>query len=622
MEKSWIEERRQKMAKDLSKMASEIMKYIGGPDNVIDVAHCATRLRFRLKNTDMVDSVQLERTEGVIKTLESGGQFQIVIGNKVSLVYEEILKSHKNLATGQENTGSEEHKNIFDAFIATVAAIFTPVLMVMCGSGVLKGILAIAVSVGMSTDSGTYLVLYAAADAFFVFMPFLLAFSSAKRFGANQFLAVTLAGSLVYPNLITAIGSGAELTFLGIPLVLLNYHGTVLPVIISVFVLSKVEKLLKRIIPEAVYSFMMPCVALVIMTPLSLLVIGPVLTTVANGLAAAYEMIADVPVVAGIIVGAFWEVLVVFGVHWTFVPIMLNNVSLYGADSLSSLVAPAIFSQAGAALGVFLKTRKQEVKSVAGPAALSGIFGITEPAIYGVTLKYKKPFYMAMFSGAVGAVIAAFSGAAGIGAPIPGLLTLPCWAGKGFVMFLVACLVAFVGAAILTWTIGYKDEDPAEETSTEQTVGEKEVVASPLTGKVVPLTEVKDEAFSGELLGKGVAIDPTEGTVVAPCDGTVTVLFPTKHAIGIVTENGAELLIHLGLDTVKLEGEYFTAHIAQGDKVEKGQLMMTVDLEAVKAAGYSMVTPIIVTNTPDYLDIVAMSSTSVNKEEELLTLIN
>ena len=610
------------MAKDLSKMASEIMKYIGGPDNVIDVAHCATRLRFRLKNTDMVDSVQLERTEGVIKTLESGGQFQIVIGNKVSLVYEEILKSHKNLATGQENTGSEEHKNIFDAFIATVAAIFTPVLMVMCGSGVLKGILAIAVSVGMSTDSGTYLVLYAAADAFFVFMPFLLAFSSAKRFGANQFLAVTLAGSLVYPNLITAIGSGAELTFLGIPLVLLNYHGTVLPVIISVFVLSKVEKLLKRIIPEAVYSFMMPCVALVIMTPLSLLVIGPVLTTVANGLAAGYEMIAEVPVVAGIIVGAFWEVLVVFGVHWTFVPIMLNNVSLYGADSLSSLVAPAIFSQAGAALGVFLKTRKQEVKSVAGPAALSGIFGITEPAIYGVTLKYKKPFYMAMFSGAVGAVIAAFSGAAGIGAPIPGLLTLPCWAGKGFVMFLVACLVAFVGAAILTWTIGYKDEDPAEETSTEQTVGEKEVVASPLTGKVVPLTEVKDEAFSGELLGKGVAIDPTEGTVVAPCDGTVTVLFPTKHAIGIVTEHGAKLLIHLGLDTVKLEGEYFTAHIAQGDKVEKGQLMMTVDLEAVKAAGYSMVTPIIVTNTPDYLDIVAMSSTSVNKEEELLTLIN
>lgn len=590
------------MAKDFSKMASEIMKYIGGPDNVIDVAHCATRLRFRLKNTDMVDSVQLERTEGVIKTLESGGQFQIVIGNKVSLVYEEILKSHKNLATGQENTGSEEHKNIFDAFIATVAAIFTPVLMVMCGSGVLKGILAIAVSVGMSTDSGTYLVLYAAADAFFVFMPFLLAFSSAKRFGANQFLAVTLAGSLVYPNLITAIGSGAELTFMGIPLVLLNYHGTVLPVIISVFVLSKVEKLLKRIIPEAVYSFMMPCVALVIMTPLSLLVIGPVLTTAANGLAAAYEMIADVPVVAGIIVGAFWEVLVIFGVHWTFVPIMLNNVSLYGADSLSSLVAPAIFSQAGAAFGVFLKTRKQEVKSVAGPAALSGIFGITEPAIYGVTLKYKKPFYMAMFSGAVGAVIAAFSGAAGIGAPIPGLLTLPCWAGKGFVMFLVACLVAFVGAAILTWTIGYKDEDPAEKTSTEQTVGEKDVY-SPLKGKMILLGEVEDEVFSSGALGQGVAVIPEAPEVYAPVDGEVVMVADTKHAVGFASNDGVEVMIHMGLDTVKLEGKYFDIKVKQGDKVKRGDLIAIVDFQKIKEAGYTVVTPVLILNSDSFTEV-------------------
>ena len=379
------------MAKDFSKMSSDIMKYIGGADNVIDIAHCATRLRFRLKNSDIVNRTMLEQTEGVIKTLESGGQFQIVIGNKVSLVYEEILKNNKNLTLGQEDKDSEKNKNVFDAFIATVAAIFTPVLMVMCGSGVLKGILAIAVSAGMSTDSGTYIVLYAAADAFFVFMPFLLAFSSAKRFGANQFLAVTLAGSLVYPNIITAINNEVTLTFLGIPLVLLNYHSTVLPIIVAVFVLSKLEKMLKRIIPEAVYSFMMPCIALAVMTPLSLLVIGPVLTTAANGLATAYEMIADIPILAGIIVGAFWEVLVIFGVHWTFVPIMLNNVSLYGADTLSSLVAPAIFSQAGAALGVFLKTKKQDVKSLAGSAALSGVFGITEPAIYGVTLKYKKP---------------------------------------------------------------------------------------------------------------------------------------------------------------------------------------------------------------------------------------
>ncbi len=619
------------MAKDFSKMSSDIMKYIGGVDNVIDIAHCATRLRFRLKNSDIVNRAMLEQTEGVIKTLESGGQFQIVIGNKVSLVYEEILKNNKNLTLGQEDKDSEKNKNVFDAFIATVAAIFTPVLMVMCGSGVLKGILAIAVSAGMSTDSGTYIVLYAAADAFFVFMPFLLAFSSAKRFGANQFLAVTLAGSLVYPNIITAINNEVTLTFLGIPLVLLNYHSTVLPIIVAVFVLSKLEKMLKRIIPEAVYSFMMPCIALAVMTPLSLLVIGPVLTTAANGLATAYEMIADIPILAGIIVGAFWEVLVIFGVHWTFVPIMLNNVSLYGADTLSSLVAPAIFSQAGAALGVFLKTKKQDVKSLAGSAALSGVFGITEPAIYGVTLKYKKPFYAAMLSGAVGAVIAAFSKAAGIGAPIPGLLTLPCWVGNGFIMFLVACLVAFVGATVLTYLIGYKDENIVDDSSAnaeETMINKKELnesiqtektIYSPLRGKMIPLNEVADEVFSSGALGQGVAVIPETSEVYAPVDGEVVLVADTKHALAFNSNNGMEVMIHMGLDTVKLDGKYFDIKVKVGEKVKKGDLIARVDFEKIKEEGYPIVTPVLVLNSDSFTEIQAESPKFVTEKDKLLT---
>ncbi len=619
------------MAKDFSKMSSDIMKYIRGVDNVRDIAHCATRLRFRLKNSDIVNRTMLEQTEGVIKTLESGGQFQIVIGNKVSLVYEEILKNNKNLTLGQEDKDSEKNKNVFDAFIATVAAIFTPVLMVMCGSGVLKGILAIAVSAGMSTDSGTYIVLYAAADAFFVFMPFLLAFSSAKRFGANQFLAVTLAGSLVYPNIITAINNEVTLTFLGIPLVLLNYHSTVLPIIVAVFVLSKLEKMLKRIIPEAVYSFMMPCIALAVMTPLSLLVIGPVLTTAANGLATAYEMIADIPILAGIIVGAFWEVLVIFGVHWTFVPIMLNNVSLYGADTLSSLVAPAIFSQAGAALGVFLKTKKQDVKSLAGSAALSGVFGITEPAIYGVTLKYKKPFYAAMLSGAVGAVIAAFSKAAGIGAPIPGLLTLPCWVGNGFIMFLVACLVAFVGATVLTYLIGYKDENIVNDSSTnaeEIMINKKELnksiqtektIYSPLRGKMIPLNEVADEVFSSGALGQGVAVIPETSEVYAPVDGEVVLVADTKHALAFNSNNGMEVMIHMGLDTVKLDGKYFDIKVKVGEKVKKGDLIARVDFEKIKEEGYPIVTPVLVLNSDSFTEIQAESPKFVTEKDKLLT---
>ena len=512
-----------------------------------------------------------------------------------------------------------------------MAAIFTPVLMVMCGSGVLKGILAIAVSAGMSTDSGTYIVLYAAADAFFVFMPFLLAFSSAKRFGANQFLAVTLAGSLVYPNIITAINNEVTLTFLGIPLVLLNYHSTVLPIIVAVFVLSKLEKMLKRIIPEAVYSFMMPCIALAVMTPLSLLVIGPVLTTAANGLATAYEMIADIPILAGIIVGAFWEVLVIFGVHWTFVPIMLNNVSLYGADTLSSLVAPAIFSQAGAALGVFLKTKKQDVKSLAGSAALSGVFGITEPAIYGVTLKYKKPFYAAMLSGAVGAVIAAFSKAAGIGAPIPGLLTLPCWVGNGFIMFLVACLVAFVGATVLTYLIGYKDENIVNDSSTnaeEIMINKKELnksiqtektIYSPLRGKMIPLNEVADEVFSSGALGQGVAVIPETSEVYAPVDGEVVLVADTKHALAFNSNNGMEVMIHMGLDTVKLDGKYFDIKVKVGEKVKKGDLIARVDFEKIKEEGYPIVTPVLVLNSDSFTEIQAESPKFVTEKDKLLT---
>ena len=547
------------------------------------------------------------------------------------MVYEEILKNNKNLTLGQEDKDSEKNKNVFDAFIATVAAIFTPVLMVMCGSGVLKGILAIAVSAGMSTDSGTYIVLYAAADAFFVFMPFLLAFSSAKRFGANQFLAVTLAGSLVYPNIITAINNEVTLTFLGIPLVLLNYHSTVLPIIVAVFVLSKLEKMLKRIIPEAVYSFMMPCIALAVMTPLSLLVIGPVLTTAANGLATAYEMIADIPILAGIIVGAFWEVLVIFGVHWTFVPIMLNNVSLYGADTLSSLVAPAIFSQAGAALGVFLKTKKQDVKSLAGSAALSGVFGITEPAIYGVTLKYKKPFYAAMLSGAVGAVIAAFSKAAGIGAPIPGLLTLPCWVGNGFIMFLVACLVAFVGATVLTYLIGYKDENIVNDSSTnaeEIMINKKELnksiqtektIYSPLRGKMIPLNEVADEVFSSGALGQGVAVIPETSEVYAPVDGEVVLVADTKHALAFNSNNGMEVMIHMGLDTVKLDGKYFDIKVKVGEKVKKGDLIARVDFEKIKEEGYPIVTPVLVLNSDSFTEIQAESPKFVTEKDKLLT---
>lgn len=453
------------MARDYTKMAKEIVAKVGGAENIASVTHCATRLRFKIKDMGQVEKDELDRVEGVIKALESGGQFQIVIGNKVSIVYEEICKNTdvkgdiaiKESSTNEEADVPKEKQNLINTFISTIAAIFTPLMMVLCGAGVLKGVLAIAALLGMNAEGGTYIVLNAASDACFVFLPLLLAFSSAKKFGANQFVAVTLAGAMIYPSIIDAFNAGTALTVVGIPLTLLDYRSTVLPIIASVYVMSKLEKLLKKFLPEAIYSFMMPFICLTVMTPLSLIVIGPILSIVANGLAAGYQMIAGVPIIAGIVIGALWEILVIFGVHWTFIPVMINNIAVSGVDTLSAMIAPAAFSQAGAGLGVFLKSKNKNVKAISGSAAISGIFGITEPTIYGVTLKYKKPFIVATVFGAIGGAVSAFSGASSASVAIPGLLTLPCYIGDGFVMFLIACVVAYIGSAIVTYFIGYND---------------------------------------------------------------------------------------------------------------------------------------------------------------------
>ena len=433
-----------------------------------------------------------------------------------------------------------------------------------------------------------------------------------------------LGAGLVYPAI-----QGVDLVVFGMT-VYASYSSTVIPIILLCAAAVPFEKLLNKVIPDVIKTFVTPVIVLMVCLPLGFCVIGPIASMIAAGLNTFFATVHGFsPIIACAIIAASWQVLVMLGVH--NVLIMTFIVGLIGGmpQPLMAALGVCSFVQTGAVIAIWTKTKNKKLKNVALPAWISGIFGVTEPAIYGVTLPHGKQFALTCAVSAAMGAVASILGVncysmAGLGAfSIPGMIN-PANPSTSLIMAIityVGSIVAGFAVAFVTFKDAGSNEPKIEEKKTELKV-KKEVVASPLTGKVVPLTEVKDEAFSGELLGKGVAIDPTEGTVVAPCDGTVTTLFPTKHAIGIVTENGAELLIHLGLDTVKLEGEHFTAHIAQGDKVKKGQLMVTVDLEAVKAAGYSIVTPIIVTNTPDYLDIVAMSSTSLNKEEELLTLIN
>ncbi|MBO1138458.1 PTS beta-glucoside transporter subunit EIIBCA [Enterococcus avium] len=458
--------------KNYDELAAKIMLNVGGKENVNALTHCATRLRFKVKDKEKVNVDRLNKLSGVIKVIDAGGQMQIVIGNHVADVYEVIavannMSKQVNAATDK----SEEKQNIFNLFIDTVAGIFTPTLGVMSGAGMLKGLLILCTTMGwLSADMGTYRLLYAAADGVFTFLPFFLAYTAADKFKADKFVAVAIASALMYPDLSAAFTNGESITFLNIPVVLVNYTSSVIPIIISVYVLSKLEFGLKKIIPDMIKRFMIPLLSLVIMVPLTYLAVGPVADTVGKLLASGYTaMVGFNPIIAGGILGLLWPLIVMFGLHWGFVPIVFNNIAQYGRDTLFTITGPNNMAQAGATLGVFLKTKNKDLKQLAGSSALSAVLaGITEPAIYGVTLKYKKPFYIGMlFSGIAGAIVAAV----GAGAPTllgTSLLTLPGYIGKGFVGFLIACAIAYFGSAITTYFFGFNDsmieveEEPEE----------------------------------------------------------------------------------------------------------------------------------------------------------------
>lgn len=612
--------------KNYDDLSKKIETFIGGSDNVISLFHCATRLRFKLKDRNKADKKSLEQLEGVITVIESGGQIQVVIGNQVADVYEAILKNTDIKAADQEkeSTENKEKKNVLNLFMETISGIFAPVLAAMCGAGMLKGILILCTTLGwLTAEMGTYRILYAAADGVFTFLPVFLAFTAAKKFHADQFVSVGIAAALVYPDITAAFSAGEALTFMKIPVVLVSYTSSVIPIIISIYVLSKLEKGLKHILPEICKRFMTPLLSLVIMVPATYLVIGPVADFAGKMLASGYTgMVGFSPIIAGFILGLLWPAVVMFGLHWGFAPIVFNNIAEYGRDTLFTITGPNNMAQAGATLGVFLKTKNKELKSLSGSAALSAVLaGITEPAIYGITLKYKKPFFIgAFFSGIAGAIVAA----SGAGAPTlltTSILTLPGYIGKGFAGFCIACAIAYFGSAIVTYLFGFQDSMLPENDNNTALKGAKEVssvrgeaemtapdhgeaeITAPVNGKVILLSVVRDEAFASEALGKGIAIIPQDGRICAPCDGVVSALFPTGHAIGITSANGAEVLIHVGMDTVRLNGAGFTSHVSEGQMVKAGDLLIEADLEAIRKAGYDTTTPVIITNTEDFAEV-------------------
>ncbi|GAA0180124.1 beta-glucoside-specific PTS transporter subunit IIABC [Clostridium sediminicola] len=614
------------------KLASEILKNVGGSENVANVTHCATRLRFNLKNLSKVNEEVLKKTKGVIGVVNKGGQFQLIIGSDVASVYCEILK----LGDFQKGNSSDsgEKKSLVSSVLDTIAGIFTPILPAITGAGMIKAVLVLLTSSGLlSMESQSYYILNFISDAAFFFLPILIAYTSAIKFKCNPFMAMSLAGVLLHPNLTALVAAGEPVHFLGLPVTLATYSSSVIPIILIVWLMSYVEKFADKISPKPIKFFSKPLIILLVVAPIGLIALGPIGTVVGNVVAQGINILsARAGWLVVLLMGAFSPLLVMTGMHYSYFPFVFAQFATSGYESilLPGMLAANV-AQGAAALCVALKSKNSELKQLAGSSGITAVLGITEPAMYGVNLKLKKPFIGVMIGGAVGGLYGGIVGLKGYAMAVPGLAALPIFIGpegSNFINAIVVCVIAFVVTFIATWFLGFEDPiDEVDDDELDEELPRKEAltnkinIASPLTGEVVPLTEVSDETFAKEIMGKGIAIRPTEGRIVSPVNGTVATLFKTKHAIGIVSDEGAEILIHIGIDTVKLDGKYFITHVNDGDAIKVGDTLLQFDMNAIKAEGYDLITPVIITNTPNYLDILPKEIKEVNEGENLLTII-
>ncbi|WP_339313994.1 beta-glucoside-specific PTS transporter subunit IIABC [Paenibacillus sp. FSL M7-0896] len=626
-------------------LAKDIIKHVGGKENINGLSHCVTRLRFKLKNEAVANTDVLKNMDGIVTVIQSGGQYQVVIGNHVSEVYAQVMTAG-GLQEGGSETASGEKMGLFNSFIDMISGVFSPTLGVLAATGMIKGFTALFLTVGLLTkESGTYQILNALGDCLFYFFPIFLGYTSAKKFGANIFIGMAIGATLVYPSFgtITAAGeplytlfsgtifeSPVYITFLGIPVILMSYTSSVIPIIISTYIGSKLEAFFRKVTPSVVRTFLVPFFTLLVTVPLALIAIGPVSTWAGQLLGQGTLFLYNLsPVIEGLLVGAFWQVFVIFGLHWGLVPIALNNMAVLKSDPILAASFGASFAQTGAVLAIMLRTKNAKLKSLSIPAIISGIFGVTEPAIYGITLPRKKPFILSCVAAAVGGGIVGLMGTKGYILGGLGIFGIPSYISpdgmdKGFYGAIAAIVISFILGFILVFFSGFKDEEAVDSKSggtARSNLVKQETVGSPLKGQIRALSELTDEAFSTGAMGKGIAIEPLEGKVYSPVDGVLTTLFASGHAIGITSDNGVDILIHVGKDTVKLKGKHFTPRAKQGDTVTKGQLLMEFDVAAIREAGYTLTTPVIISNSGEYLDVIETDQKSVDYRENLLTVM-
>lgn len=622
------------MAIDYRITARELVKELGGDANITKVTHCATRLRFILKDESIVDSSKVTKIPGVITTVQAGGQYQVVIGNHVKDAFNFVTE----LITVDETQDDAPHQKIgvFNRIIDIISSIFAPFLYTLAACGILQGILGILVALDMiDTTGGTYQILNFTSWTAFTFLPVLISITASKKFNVNTFVAVVIACALVCPDYINMVAAGEPVYFLGMKVQLLSYTSSVIPIILSIWIASYVQKFFDKYLPIVVRNLFSPMFTITIMVPLTLLAFGPVGNTIGGAIGDVYNYLYGLsPIVAGIIVGGLWEVLVIFGVHWGITPVTVGNYASLGYDTFTGLQASAVFSQAGAAFGVFLKTKDKDMKGVSLSAAITGLFGITEPAIYGVNLRLKKPMICGCIAGAIGGAVGGAFNAVSWGYNMPGIATMPAYFKAGhmtqFIGFLISISIAFVLGIVFTCLTKFENADttdsesqPAEkieENKDGAASGDFEI-ACPVKGTVVPVSEVKDEVFASKEMGDGVGIIPQDGNVYAPFDGTIEALFPTGHAIGLAA-NDVSLLIHIGIDTVELNGEGFSPKVKQGDCVKKGDLLVSFDQTLLKEKGYDPTVICIVTEMEEQVHLDVCAHCEKNAMEQMMVVRN
>jgi PTS system beta-glucosides-specific IIC component len=584
-----------------------------------------------LKDNSKADLKTIANLDGVLNAQLQNGQTQVIIGAKVQKIYHEVQKIVK-IDEDAAHFEPAEKKGKISSVIETIAGIFSPAIPMIIAGGMLKAVVSLLTTYNLiNAESSEVAILSMIGDLVFYFLPFILALSAAKKFKTNEFLALGLAAGYMYPTILNGALAIADtgidtISFFGLPILLVNYKSTVIPIILSVWFLSYVDKWVNKFMPDFLKIIFSAMIVLLIMIPLQLVVLGPIGSYVGEYLAIFIRWFYTVGgVFSAFALGGTRSVLTMLGMHYAIGPLQIQEIAATGGSYILVSALTANMSQAGAALGVFLRAKDKSVKSLAATSSISAFLGITEPAMFGVNLRYKRPFGFALLSSAIGAAFLSLFNAQGTAYVPPSLLTLPVFTANNFGALIIGVLISAGLACVLTYLFGLPKEvttarvEPTDDSvMISSKVKENFVIESPLSGEVISLAEVNDEVFSQELVGKGNAIIPTEGKIVAPFDGTISVFFDSKHALGLLSDEGVEILIHVGIDTVNLEGKYFSSTLKQGDTFKKGDVLLTFDIDKIKASGYEISTPIVVTNMDAYQEIISSEHKLIKTGESLI----